>query len=485
LVTEQILSDYYVVVNNSPGANLANASEAVTDLSHALAAAAATTRLEQLSQAAIDTAKKSILDTVAVALAASGLEPSVGTVIDLVQSDGGRAEATAWGLQWQGPATSAAFVNGALAHCLDFDDQTRWGQHAGSSVVPASLALAERRGGVRGSDLVAGVATGQDLFARLRRHVGWRKDWNLSSALGVYAGAAAASRTIGLPAPRVHAALGIASQQSSGVMEVVAGTGSDLRAVYAGFSARGATTSTLLAERGLGGVDRLFEGPFGVFQTYFNGVYDRDAILADLGKHHEGVDTLYKIWPSVGTSHSHIHATIELVVSHDLHSDDIEAIRVFVGDYHELMCTPLGARREPETLVDAKFSLPFLVGLASVRRTVGVTDFTEAGLRDPRVREAAAKVVAVVDHDLDWTSELPPGRVEIVTTDGRILAQDGAGYPGGPDRPTTWDQLAHKLRDCAAVAAHPPSSEGISSFLDAVQRLEELHDVRELLGWLR
>jgi 2-methylcitrate dehydratase PrpD len=454
-------------------------------LSHDLAAAAASTQLELLSAAAIEAAKMSILDTVAVSLAASGLEPSVRTVIDMVQSEGGRAEATAWGLQWQGPATGAAFVNGALAHALDFDDQTRWGQHAGSSVVPAALALAERRGGVRGADLVAGVAAGQDLFARLRRHVGWRKDWNLSSALGVYAGAAAAARTIGLPAAGVHAALGIASQQSSGVMEVVAGTGSDLRALYAGFSARGATTAALLAERGLGGVDRIFEGPLGVFHTYFNGVYDREAILADLGRHHEGVDTLYKIWPSVGTSHSHVHATIELVVRHDLQLDDIETIRVFVGDYHELMCTPLATRREPETLVDAKFSLPFLVGLAAARRTVDVTDFSETGLRDPRVRAAAAKVVPVVDHDLDWTSELPPGRVEIVTTDGRILAQGGAGYPGGPDQPTTWDQLGHKLHDCARVAAHPPSREGVDSFLDAVRRLEELPDVSGLVGWLR
>ena len=455
------------------------------DLSHEFAAAAAATDVERLSAAAVETAKMSVLDTIAVALAASGVEPSCRTVIDLVQHEGGRPEATGWGLQWQGPATNAAFVNGALAHCLDFDDQTRWGQHAGSSVVPSSLALAERRGGVRGADLLAGVAVGQDLFARLRRHVGWRKDWNLSSALGVFAGAAASARTLGLPQAGIHAALGIASQQSSGVMEVVAGTGSDLRALYAGFSARGSVTAVLLAERGLSGVDRLFEGPFGVFQTYFDGVYDRDAMLADLGRHHAGVDTLYKVWPSVGTSHSHIHAVVEILTGHHLRLEDIQEIRVFVGDYHELMCTPLAERREPRTLVDAKFSLPFLVGLAAARGTVSVTDFTDEGLRDPRVLAAARKVVPVPDRDLDWTSDLPPGRAEILTTDGRVLGRDGADYPGGPDRPTTWDQLTQKLRDCASVAAHPPSDEGLASFVEAARRLEELPDVRELVQCLR
>lgn len=457
----------------------------VEDVSHLFASTAAATTLDRLSETAVENAKKSVMDTVAVALAASGAEPSVRPIVDLVHDEGGSPDATAWGIGWRGPASSVAFVNGALAHCLDFDDQTRWGQHAGSSVVPSSLAVAERRGGVSGADLVSGIAAGQDLFARLRCHVGWRKDWNLSSALGVFAGAVASARTLGLAEDATHAALGIASQQSSGVMEVVAGTGSDLRAVYAGFSARGAVTAALLAERGLSGVDQLFEGPYGIFHTYFGGVYDRDAMVAGLGVHHAGVDTLYKMWPTVGTSHSHIHATIELVTKHRLGLDDIEEIRVFVGDYHELMCTPLDIRRAPETLVDAKFSLPFLVGLAASRGAVSIADFTEEGLRDPRVRAAAQKVVPIVDHALDWKDELPPARVEIATTDGRTLLRDGAGYPGSAERPTTWEQLSRKLHDCARVAARPPGGARIESFIEAVRTLEDMSDVRDLLGWLR
>ena len=101
-------------------------------------------------------------------------------------------------------------------------------------------------------------------------------------------------------------------------MEVVAGTGSNLRALYAGFSAKGAVLAALLADKGVTGVDRLFEGEYGVFATYFAGEYDRDAILRDLGQEYQGATTLYKLWPSVGTSHSHIHATIGIVTEHDL-----------------------------------------------------------------------------------------------------------------------------------------------------------------------
>ena len=102
------------------------------DASHEMAHMAAGVTLAALGEAAISAAKKSILDTVGVALAASGVEPAVQGLLDLVIEDGGRGEATVWGRDRRVPAMSAAFANGALAHCLDFDDQTPWGQHAAS-----------------------------------------------------------------------------------------------------------------------------------------------------------------------------------------------------------------------------------------------------------------------------------------------------------------------------------------------------------------
>ena len=236
-----------------------------------LARHAAGTTYDALPLPAVEAAKKSILDTLGVILAASGTEPAVRGVIDLVRETGGRPESTVLAFGDRVPALMAAFANGAMAHCLDFDDQTPWGQHSASSIVPAAFAVAERRGGVSGREMITAVAVGQDIFARLRRNVGWRKDWNLSTVLGVFAGAAATARLLGLTPQATAHALGVASMQSSGVMEVVAGTGSNLRALYAGFSAKGAVLAALLADKGVTGVDRLFEGEYGVFATYFGG----------------------------------------------------------------------------------------------------------------------------------------------------------------------------------------------------------------------
>ncbi|UIL26891.1 MmgE/PrpD family protein [Rhizobium leguminosarum] len=195
---------------------------------------------------------------------------------EIVAETGGRPDCTVLGFGGKAPALMAAMANGALAHCLDYDDQTPWGQHTASSIVPAVFAVAERKGGVHGKDLIAAVAAGRDIFARLRCNVGWNKDWNLSTVLAVFAAAASASRVMGLSPSQTAAAMGIATMQSSGIMEMVAGRGSDLRGMYAGFSAKGAVLAAMMAEKGVTGIDKAFEGQYGFLNTYFGGRYDRE-----------------------------------------------------------------------------------------------------------------------------------------------------------------------------------------------------------------
>jgi 2-methylcitrate dehydratase PrpD len=454
------------------------------DLVHLFASHAAELAYDQISDDAQWAAKKSILDTLGVILAASGTEPAVRAVIDIVKESGGKPECTLLGFGGKAPAMMAALANGALAHCLDYDDQTPWGQHTASSIVPAVFAVAERRGGVSGRELIAAVAIGQDIFARLRRHVGWKKDWNLSTVLAVFAATASASRAMGLSASQTAHGMGIATMQSSGIMEMVAGRGSDLRGMYAGFSAKGAVLAAMMAERGVTGIERAFEGEYGFMNTYFGGRYDRNGILRDLGIALTGSGTLYKRWPCVGTAHSHMKAAIDIVTQNSLDLDDIAEIRLYVGDYHDLMCQPLEERRAPATLADAKFSLPFLVSIAIVRRGMSVSDFSEAGLRDETVMAMGRKITLVRDAALDWKLELPPGRVEIVTRDGRRWLEEGRKVPGNADNPMSWEDVCAKFRECSSVAVeHVAESDAVEA-IGLAERLENLPDATRLIRCL-
>jgi 2-methylcitrate dehydratase PrpD len=381
------------------------------------------------------------------------------------------------------PAGMAALANGAMAHCLDFDDRTSWGAHSGSSLMPAAFAVAERKGGISGKHMIAAIAAGQDLFIRLRCNVGWDQNWNLSTVIGVFSATATTSYVLGLGREQIANALGIASMQSSGTMQVIYG-GSHLRGMYAGFSANTAVVAALLAEKGLTGIDDVFEGKAGIFNVYFDGKYDRAKMLADLGRDYLGAGMLYKPWPVVGIAHTYIHATIEVMKEHRLNPTDIEQIRVFVGASQHQMCTPTERRRTPETAVDAKFSLPFCVALAAAHGEIRIKDFTPTALKDQRVLAMASKVVPVEDSSADWKTNSPIGRVEIVTREGRTFERRGDNIPGSPEAPMTWDDLAQKFRDCAAAAAVPVAAPGIEKAVELVARLETLADVAEVIRTL-
>ncbi|KIC65290.1 MmgE/PrpD family protein [Pseudarthrobacter phenanthrenivorans] len=451
------------------------------DLSHPLAEFAAGIRFADLPHDAVDAAKKSLLDTLGVMLGASGMEPAVRPIIELVADAGGKEEARILGFGGRVPAAAAAFANGTLAHGLDYDSQTPWGAHPDSSLIPALLALADRQGNVTGEELITAIAIGQELFIRLRCNVGWKMDWNLSSVVGIYSGVAACGSLLGLSAEQIAHAMGIASLNAGGTMQQIFGTGSNLRGLYAGFIAQNAVNATLLAQNGMLGMEDLFEGEAGIFKVYFHGDYNREKILADLGGTFLSAGMTYKYWPAVGNAHTYIHAAIELAREHGLKPEEIKEVRVYVGDFAERMVKPIDERKKPNTIMDAKFSLPFTVALALIKGRMKISDFSTDSLNDPRVLALADKVEPVFDPNFNWNLKLPAGKVEVTTHDGRRLERDGSAVPGTPERPMTWEELNEKFSDCAHASTAHMATETITRAQSLIRSLEHCDEVTRLL----
>ncbi|WP_416139205.1 MmgE/PrpD family protein [Halomonas sp. HK25] len=454
------------------------------DISYDFALFVENAKYSDLSEDAIDAAKKSILDTLGVILAASGMEPAVRGIAEIALEGGGRQESSVLGFGARVPAIMAAFANGAMAHCLDFDDHAPEGHHPSSSIVPVVFALAERMGGISGKDMITAVAVGQDLFLRLRRNVGWKQDWHLTTVMGVFSATAAGAHVIGLSREQTVNAFGIAGNQASGTMELAYGVGSDLRGMYAGFTSKAAVLSVLMSQKGVTGTKSFFEGKAGLFNVYFDGQYDREKMLEGLGSVFDGGSILYKPWPSCGASHAYIHATLELMKKHAITILDIEKINVYVGDFQNQLCQPLESRRQPKTFADAKFSIPFVIALAATRGQVKVSDFTGDTLNDPEVLSAAQKVVPIFDTSFDWKSKLPEGRVEILTMDGRTLMRLGDDVPGSSETPMTWDYLYNKFEDAASLAAIPLALKSIERSQNMVRNLEKFDDATKVLEFL-
>jgi 2-methylcitrate dehydratase PrpD len=454
------------------------------DISQEFASFVAASRYEHLPEDAIDTAKKSILDLVGVSLASSGTVPAIGSILELVREQGGQPECTVLGFRDRAPALMAAFANGAMAHCLDFDDQGADGHHPSSSIVPAVFAAAERAGTVSGKDLITAVAVGQDLFLRMRRNIEQRQDWLMTTVIGVFSATASASRVLGLDAQQTANALGIASLGSCGTLEMRYGTDSELGELYAGFVAKSAVLAALLAQKGVTGTQSVFEGRAGILNVYFGGKYDRHKMLARLGERFAGGTLQYKPWPTCGLSHSYIHATLELLRLHKLAPSDIREIRPYVGDFQQQMCYPIDVRRRPATPMDARFSLPFALGAAVAHGEVKVLHFTQRALGDTAVLSAAAKVVPVNDSSYDWKADMPKARVDILTREGAVLTGFGDGTPGSKEAPMGWKEIERKFVECASLAATALPGHAAAEVAAMARSLEELSDGTRILRLL-
>ncbi|MGE2715461.1 MmgE/PrpD family protein [Mycolicibacterium litorale] len=437
-----------------------------------------------LPDAAVQAAKFSTLDGLGVSLAASGLMGVMPGVVELAREWGGRPESTVLGFGGKLPAIAAAFVNGAMGHGLDYDDHLPEGHHPTVAVLPALLALAERRGGVTGAEFVTALAVGQDLFARLRKNVTWKQDWFLTPVIGTVASAAACAKLLDLPADRVADAIGIACTQAATTMQTAYGTGGDLRGMYGGFAAKAAVLSALLADKGVRATSAPLEGSAGFLPVYF-GQWDRDAMLAELGREFHGATILYKLWPSCGVTHAYIDTALRLMDGPG-RAGEIAAIEVFGGDFARRLSEPPQLRRRPPTAVDAKFSIPYTVALALTTGTVGVGDFSDERRCDPAIHAVADKITFVDDPDCDWTGALPDGAVRIRLRDGSELhsAAHHDQTPGAARRPLDWPQLVDKFTDCVRHAVTPLDDVRIKSVVDTVGHLESLDDVEELTASL-
>lgn len=457
------------------------------DLGFELAEHVANTTYNDLPVEAVEAAKKSVLDTLGVTLGATGTSAGLRELSTLILEAGGAKESTILGFGGRVPAWMAAFVNGASSHGLDYDDvHDGKGGHPSAPVLAAGLAMAERTGKTTGKDFITAFVLGQDLFTRMT--VAFRPmkvGFQGALTFGVFTTTLTCGKLLGLDAERLFSGLGIAACKTGGPVELITNEGSELRGMYNAFAARDGVLSALMAERGIGGIRHLFEGEKGFLKLYYN-EYNREAILGDLGKSFAAAEISYKPWPCCREAHPHIEATLNLIRTHKINPDDIESIRVFVGDFSSKLCEPLAARQRPATTMDAKFSLPFTIGVAIARRKLEVNDFTPEGIKNPQALRFARLVTPVFDPAFNNPPVgLPGGQVEIRTRKGQIWSERVDFAYGHPRNPIDWEHLIEKFMDCAAHSAKRLPETRLRQVIEMVKNLDQvdrMDDIARLLG---
>jgi len=458
------------------------------DASYILADNIASITPKDIPSEVVDITRKCILDTFGCILAGSGLSHDSKNVIDLFLETGGKEESTVIGFDKKLPSWSAAFANGVLAHALDYDDIVdEAGVHPTLCTVPAAFALAEKTGGVTGKEFIAAVALGNDLICRLgtsikRKQEGLVLGFRPAPVLGVFGAAAAAARILKLDRDRIVDAIGIAFHQAAaGTFEVFLSPGDPkIRELYGGSIGMQAVLAALMAQRGVTGIKTSFEGPAGLLNLYFQGKYDRNYLVGDLGKRYDGLNVGLKAWSANRFIHYHVQSALELAREHDIDPAHIEQITLYVTEIQKRYAGE--DRKKPATGTEARISLPFCVGAAIANKGLRLQSFASDGLSDKVALMLAQKTVTEDISYGEVKSFFAPGKVSIKLKSAAVFTRQ-VDYPfGHPLNPMQMEDVIRKFKDCATYSKSPQQAAHI---LETLNKLESVGDVREIVGELR
>jgi 2-methylcitrate dehydratase PrpD len=435
-------------------------------------------RYEDLPAAAIDAAKRSLLDATGVIYAASGLSADVAPFVDLARTGGGPC--TVLGVGATASAPMAAFANGAMAHALDFEDAFDAAPcHPNASSVPAALAIAQSAGPVGGRDFLAAIAVGCDVVCRLglslRRPLE-EGGWYPPPILGAFGATAAAARLLGLAPERVRDALSLTLCQVTAPGEIKHSWNSVVRAVREAFPAQAAVLSAVLARGGVKGFESPLEGRAGFYRLYAGGQYDRNALVEGLGRRFFIEYLSFKPWPACRGTHGYIEIALELLAAQRFDWRSIERVDLVTPEIHRMLAEPVERKRSPDTAIDARFSLFFTVALALVRGQVTLDDFTAATLKDPDTLSLAARVHATVRNDFP-PDHAAAGRMAITLKDGREFRGEVQQARGSPASPLSTPALVEKFVHCCERAAKPLRPAAAQALAARILSLDQVDDV--------
>jgi 2-methylcitrate dehydratase PrpD len=422
----------------------------------------------------LDRARYFLLDYLACAIRGSR-EESSAPVQKMIQRIGANGCATVIGTRMRTIPGLAAMANGASAHAIEMDDTHSAGSiHLGATMYSAALALAETMPETSSDAFLTAVVAGFEAAARIAMSVQPKEHYalgfHMTPTCGVFGAAITSAKLLGLTAEQTHAAVGIAGSMAAGSMEFLA-DGAWTKRIHPGLAAQNGIQAALLAAEGFTGPLRILEGRDGFLQGYSRKPIP-ELLTEDLGKSFEILHTAVKPHACCRYMQGPIDAVLAIMREHNLQADQIRRIEVPVLEAGwGLVAEPQAKKYNPESVVDAQFSMPFGVAIAAIEGAAGLDQFTVEKIRSPKVRKLIGRVI--IGKDIRIEKNFPQewrAHAAIVMDDGRRF-EKFVRYPkGDPENPLTWDEMKAKFRELTGAGDEiiAAISTGIPSALPAL-----------------
>jgi 2-methylcitrate dehydratase PrpD len=439
------------------------------------------TRFEDLKPATVEAAKHRVIDVVGCAIGGAHA-PGNRELTTLIRAQGGAQEATIMVHGGRVPVQNAAMINCILARSNDFEtvdtlvDGRFLPSHISGTTVMTALTAGEARR-TNGKELIAALVVGDDLAGRVLAAA--RTDgWDGTGTVNGFGATAIAGRLWGLDRLQLRDAFGIVLNQLGGSFQSTQDTAAAFK-LQQGTSARNAIFSVQLSQAGWTGPTDALLSPSGYFALYAQGGSDPDILTKELGKTFYG-EVTFKPYPCCRITHPAISCMLALIRNYDLRIERVERITIYASRRAlDSMCgQPFGNARFLHA--HALYSLYYTVATALLKHDVTLADFTAEAMDNPGIRKLISRIRLAELPGADFMS----GSVAVELDDGKMLRESTAAPKGHPLlNPMSKQEILEKfwanIRFSRSVS--DPNAERI---LKALDHLEEVDNVAEIVGWM-
>ena len=431
-----------------------------------------------LSDEVIDCVKYRFLDFISVACRGSKEDPSQ-TIYRFVR-EMEKGEGVIVGTKEKAPYLYSALANGTSSHAIEMDDvDNEASLHPGVVVFPSALATGEMVG-ASGKSFILAVVLGYEVMVRLGSALGpensYKRGFHPTGTCGTFGSSVASSKILGLQEEEILNAIGISGSQAAGSMEYLA-QGAWTKPFHAGWAAHSGMVAALLSRKGFKGPSSILEGRDGFLHAYSAGA-DPSKVLEGIGSRFQILQTSVKIHACCRYMHSPIDAVLKIVQENNLRPEQVKKVKVgILRAGAPLIAEPIESKYNPQSIVDAQFSMPFGVTAALLYGKAGLKEFQLSTIQSRPVREMMRKVVCIVDPELDRTFPKQwRATAEILTEDEKRYSTTVEYPKGDPENPLSWEEMIERFHD---LTGQIMKKDQRLKIVEAVERLDGIKDMRK------
>jgi 2-methylcitrate dehydratase len=424
-------------------------------------------RYEDLPGDVVRTAKRTILETIGCAIGGYQAGPSQ-IAIKLAAGVSATQGATVFCSGIKTSHELAVFANGVMIRYLDFNDGyiTPMGGGHPSDTLAALISSAEI-GGRSGRDLIVATALSYEVFCKVADVLDTRGlGLDQSTMLGL-ASVVGASRLMGLTPEQMVHAIGITVGGNTAINQGRVGTLSNWKDFASAEASRKAIFSAQLAQAGMTGPDRVFEGPAGFFNVISRKTFD----LPKLGEPFGMMRAFTKRFP-LGQYSQTVAEAAARVRSSFADTDEIREVNIRVSRNAIKVMADSPDKWRPQSHETADHSMPYAAAVVLMYGTIDDHYYEDPYLHDPRLLDLVSRVRCIPSAEADGhEKEYNLCDFEIVLKSGAQKAVRVEYHRGHPKNPMTDAEMEEKFR---SLAGKYLPAERIDALLRQLWNIENL-----------